>query len=167
MDEKSKEKSNGAATVGKSQIVMLSAFFLVMLFICAFSCYSCSYQSPLTPLDEGEGRAVLTRLAGSSWTLDATEGETTLPELGELVITGLVFEDELAADGTLEVSVGVKGKLPIQGALLRDEAGSIILFFDEVETPVRVSWSSSKDGRSETITFRGGDSNRQCYFLKI
>lgn len=165
MEEKSKTKEN--TKIGKSQAVMLASFFLVMLFISAFSCYSCSYQSPLTPLDKEEGRAVLSHLVATSWTLDTTEGETALPEFYNLVITDLAFFDEFSEDGSLKVSLGLKNKAPVQGSLLHNEEGNISLFYNTEETQVLVSWSTSKDGKTETITLRGCESNKQCYFLKI
>jgi len=164
MEEKSKDKEG--AKIGKSQAVMLGTFFLVMLFVSAFSCYSCSYESPLTPLDEEEARFVLTRLVATSWALDTTEGEATLPELYNLVITDLVFDEELSEDGTLRVSLKVKDKVPVPATILQSEDGNITLSLNKADTVVLLSWSSSKDGKTETITLRGGESKAQCYYLK-
>jgi len=163
MEEKSEEKT----TVTTGQAIMLSSFFLVMLFIFAFGCYGCAYQSPLTVVGTEEGHATLVRLAGTTWRLDTEAGEPNIPELYGLVITDLAFEEEVNDDGSLNMVMEVKGKLPVQGALRYDEDLGIILIYNTLETLVRASWSSSKDGKTETITFRGGDSNIQCYYLKI
>ena len=156
-------KQNEKSSIGSDKIAILSGYALVLLFLFAFGCYGCAYQSPLVVPDEGEAHATLTRLSDTSWHLDTAAGEQPMPELSNMVITTIVFDPDLEADGSLRASLGVKNRTPLVAHFAYDEGHGIMMMFGDQESSVKVSYSASKDGKNETITFRASETNTQCY----
>lgn len=162
MEETSKEKRS----IGNGKVAILSGYALILLFLFAFGCYGCAYQSPFDVPEESEAQTTLRHLGNTAWRLDSAAGEATLPELGGMVITTVSFDADLDPDGTLRASLGVKGRMPMVAHLRYDAEHGIVMEADCLKSPVKVSVSSSKDGKNETITFKGRESNTQCYYLR-
>lgn len=163
------EKKEGTeATNGKGKGVrtaVLSGFFLVVIFIFAFGCYACSYQPAVRVPDEDEAAFTLDILKGSEWVLDTAAGETSLPELKNMVIEGLAFMDTLE-DDKVQVLLERKGLQPVLAYLSYSETDGFVLDVAGNVPPIKVIYSQSNDGVHETIVFRGLESSIQCYFLR-
>ena len=162
MEENIKEKSS----IGNGKKAILSSYVLVLLFLFAFGCYGCSYQPPTVVPSEDEAAFTLLRLYDTEWEIDSGGGVQTLPELYGMAITGIVFSSGLDERGFLMASLTVQNRTPLIAHFSYDEARGIVMKFGDSESLVKVSHSSSKDGKMETITFRGSESNLQLYFLK-
>lgn len=160
------EKKSDLRSIGGGRIAILSSFALVLLFLFAFGCYGCAYQSPLVVPDEQEATLTLLHLVETSWTLDTAAGEQGLPELYNVPITSLEFGSHLNDDGSLAVTIRVKGRPPMMAQFIHEAGRGLFMLIGDDESNIRVSHSTSKDGKSQTITFRGAESNAQCYFLK-
>ncbi|MDC7229518.1 MAG: hypothetical protein PQJ48_04345 [Sphaerochaetaceae bacterium] len=151
----------------RTKVIVLSGFALVVLFIFAFGCYGCSYQ-PITPPDPEEAIDVTSRLIGSSWVLDDAQGtQEGLDELHNMVLDSILFSDRLTnPDQELSLSLQFADVPPLSGALIYQEDEGFLLSIENSPYPVNVVYSQSKDGKTETLTLKGQESNIQCYYLK-
>ncbi len=151
----------------RTKVIVLSGFALVVLFIFAFGCYGCSYQ-PITPPDPEEAVDVTVRLIGSSWVLDDAQGtQKGLDELHNMVLDSIVFSDrQTNPDQELSLSLQFADVPPLSGALIYQEEEGFLLSIENSPYPVNVVYSQSKDGKTETLTLKGQESNIQCYYLK-
>ncbi|MDY0243562.1 MAG: hypothetical protein RBQ89_01980 [Sphaerochaeta sp.] len=151
----------------RTKVIVLSGFALVVLFIFAFGCYGCSYQ-PITPPDPEEAVDVTVRLIGSSWVLDDAQGtQEGLEELHNMVLDSIVFSDRQSnPDEELSLSLQFADVPPLSGALIYQEEKGFLLSIENSPYPVSVVYSQSKDGKTETLTLKGQESNIQCYYLK-
>ena len=151
----------------RTKVIVLSGFALVVLFIFAFGCYGCSYQ-PITPPDPEEAVDVTVRLIGSSWVLDDAQGtQEGLEELHNMVLDSIVFSDRQSnPDEELSLSLQFADVPPLSGALIYQEEEGFLLSIENSPYPVNVVYSQSKDGKTETLTLKGQESNIQCYYLK-
>ena len=151
----------------RTKVIVLSGFALVVLFIFAFGCYGCSYQ-PITPPDPEEAVDVTVRLIGSSWVLDDAQGtQEGLDELHNMVLDSIVFSDrQTNPDEGLSLSLQFADVPPLSGALIYQEEEGFLLSIENSPYPVNVVYSQSKDGKTETLTLKGQESNIHCYYLK-
>ncbi|WP_321300378.1 hypothetical protein [uncultured Sphaerochaeta sp.] len=151
----------------RTKVIVLSGFALVVLFIFAFGCYGCSYQ-PITPPDPEEAVDVTVRLIGSSWVLDDAQGtQEGLDELHNMVLDSIVFSDrQTNPDEELSLSLQFADVPPLSGALIYQEEEGFLLSIENSPYPVNVVYSQSKDGKTETLTLKGQESNIHCYYLK-
>ncbi len=151
----------------RTKVIVLSGFALVVLFIFAFGCYGCSYQ-PITPPDPEEAVDVTVRLIGSSWVLDDAQGtQEGLDELHNMVLDSIVFSDRQSnPDEELSLSLQFADVPPLSGALIYQEEEGFLLSIENSPYPVNVVYSQSKDGKTETLTLKGQESNIHCYYLK-
>lgn len=151
----------------RTKVIVLSGFALVVLFIFAFGCYGCSYQ-PITPPDPEEAVDVTVRLIGSSWVLDDAQGtQEGLEELHNMVLDSIVFSDrQTNPDEELSLSLQFADVPPLSGALIYQEEEGFLLSIENSPYPVNVVYSQSKDGKTETLTLKGQESNIHCYYLK-
>nr|WP_319473887.1 hypothetical protein [uncultured Sphaerochaeta sp.] len=151
----------------RTKVIILSGFALVVLFIFAFGCYGCSYQ-PITPPDPEEAIDVTSRLIGSSWVLDDAQGEQEgLDELHNMVLDSILFSDRQTNPyEELSLSLQFADVPPLSGSLLYQEDSGFLLSIENAPYPVIVVYSQSKDGKTETLTLKGQESNIQCYYLK-
>jgi hypothetical protein len=151
----------------RTKVIVLSGFALVVLFIFAFGCYGCSYQ-PITPPDPKEAVDVTSRLIGSSWVLDDAQGTPEgLDELHNMVLDSILFSDrQTNPDQELSLSLQFTDVPPLSGSLLYQEDAGFLLSIENAPYPVSVVYSQSKDGKTETLTLKGQESNIQCYYLK-
>ncbi|WP_320121940.1 hypothetical protein [uncultured Sphaerochaeta sp.] len=151
----------------RTKVIVLSGFALVVLFIFAFGCYGCSYQ-PITPPDPEEAVDVTVRLIGSSWVLDDAQGtQEGLDELHNMVLDSIVFSDrQTNPDEELSLSLQFADVPPLSGALIYQEEEGFLLSIENLPYPVNVVYSQSKDGKTETLTLKGQESNIHCYYLK-
>lgn len=164
MEEKQQEKEKVVITPGQS--VILGAFALVVIFLFAFGCYGCSYQPIISVPDEGEAAGVLSRLIDTQWALDDTEGVVVLDELGSALLT-LSFIDAPSEEYALTVNYTLQGQPPKVGALSWDGEDGFTLTVGRKANILKIVYSRSRDGKTETLTVRGSESNRQCYYLKV
>ncbi|MBG0767722.1 MAG: hypothetical protein PWP25_1908 [Sphaerochaeta sp.] len=151
----------------RTRTIVLSGFALVVLFIFAFGCYGCSYQ-PITPPDPEEAIDVTSRLVGSSWTLDDAQGpQEGLEELHNMVLSSIEFsERQTTPDQELSLSLQFADVPPLSGSLIYQEEEGFSLSIEDTPYPVIVVYSQSKDGKTETLTLKGQESNIHCYYLK-
>jgi len=161
-----KEKQEETKTE-RTKVIVLSGFALVVLFIFAFGCYGCSYQ-PITPPDPDEAIDVTSSLIGSSWVLDDAQGtQEGLDELHNMVLDSIVFSDrQTNPDEELSLSLQFADVPPLSGALIYQEEEGFLLSIENLPYPVNVVYSQSKDGKTETLTLKGQESNIHCYYLK-
>ncbi len=164
MEENKQEKPE--QKIKKPQIVLLSVFAMVVLFLLAFGCYGCSYQSPEVP-DEMQAVDVLSSLAHTSWELDTAMGETSLEELGGMVLQSLSFaaRDEEASSLAVDLLFSQSSPLPAQVVYEEEQGFSLVM--ENQPLGVEIVYSQSRDGQTETITLVGETSNVHCYYLKI
>ena len=162
-EEKATEKTK--LVLGKGQVAMLSVSATVLIFIMAFSCYGCSYQ-PITPPTPEEARTTFDNLYNSTWVLDTTVGTPTLIEFSDMAIMQLDIEQKRAESEGANTTIHISGTSPVQADLTYQEGYGFVLSAGDVTFPVKLSYSVSKDGKSETLTMIGNESNTHCYYLK-
>ncbi|MDY0290353.1 MAG: hypothetical protein RBR15_16115 [Sphaerochaeta sp.] len=162
--EKAKEKTK--VVLGKGQVAMLSISATVMVFILAFSCYGCSYQ-PITPPTLEEAKGSFESLYNSTWVLDKAAGvPPTLTEMHNQPVEKFVIDHKQQDKERASTTMHIPGIPPVQAELsYRDEYG-FVLTSGAMTFDVKLLYSSSKDGKSETLTMIGNESNTHCYYLK-
>ena len=162
-EEKATEKTK--LVLGKGQVAMLSVSATVLIFIMAFSCYGCSYQ-PITPPTPEEARTTFDNLYNSTWVLDTTVGTPTLIEFSDMAIMQLDIEQKRAESEGANTTIHISGTSPVQADLTYQEGYGFVLSAGDITFPVKLHYSASKDGKSETLTMIGNESNTHCYYLK-
>ena len=162
-DEKAQTKKK--LKLGKAPVAMLSVSATVLVFILAFSCYGCSYQ-PNTPPTAEEAQETFKGLYSSTWELDTTMGVTTLAEMSDVPILKFVIDGKHAVNESANAAMFFKDmpSMPIE-ITYRPGFGFFINSGD-MEFDVKLLYSTSKDGKSETLTMIGNESNIHCYYLK-
>jgi len=168
--EKKKETEKGAIakkklTLNKVHVAMLSVSAILLVFILAFSCYGCSYQ-PITPPTPEEAGVTFDRLYNSTWELDTAMGVTALEELNNLPVVQFVIEGKNADHESAVAAMYCQGYPPTFIELTYREGYGFVIESGNTEFPVKILYSSSKDGKSETLTMIGNESNTHCYYLK-
>lgn len=165
MEDKKKE-AKSQQKLSKPKIVLLSTFALIVLFFFAFGCYGCSYQ-PISPPDKEEAIDVVARLRNSSWVLDETEGIPTLDELYNLQLMTLTFSAQSQENQQLTMQLEFAGRPVMYGELFYEEALGFSFRLGQDDMPITVVYSQSRDGKTETLTLVGQESNKHCYYLKL
>ncbi|NCC64101.1 MAG: hypothetical protein EOM15_05555 [Spirochaetia bacterium] len=159
-DEKNKQE------ISKPKIVLLSGFALTILFLFAFGCYGCSYQ-PISPPNTEQAIDVVTRLRNSSWVLDETDGTPALEELYDLALITIAFSAQSQDDQCLAMELGFARMPAMYGQLVYEEESGFTFSLGQDIMPITVVYSLSRDGKSETLTLVGQESNKHCYYLKL
>ncbi|NBK22566.1 MAG: hypothetical protein EOM68_11120 [Spirochaetia bacterium] len=160
-----KAQAKGKLKLGKAHVAMLSVSATVLVFILAFSCYGCSYQ-PITPPTPEEAEVTFESLYNSTWELDTAMGVTALEEMSGIPVERFVIEGKNADNESASTAMFLQGCPPMfvelsyrQGYGFSIESGSQLF-------AVKILYSASKDGKSETLTMIGNESNTHCYYLK-
>ncbi len=161
MDKKQEETKK----MGKTQVIILSTFALVVTALSVFGCYGCSYH-PVTPPTREEALSIVERIKGTVWELDEAGEVKTIGELG-----GKLKTIEILSTGVEGVSLDVvlefEGSMPKEGKLLFFEDSGFSLSESGLLLDVTIVFSNSKDGTNETMTLKGNESNSYLYYLKI
>lgn len=161
--EKKKKKQQ---RLSKSKKVLLGGFALIVLFLFAFGCYGCSYQ-PISPPDTEEAVDVVSRLRNSSWALDETDGTPTLDELYNLELRTITFAAQADENQELTMQLEFSNRPAMYGQLFYEEEDGFSFRLGQDVMPITLVYSQSRDGRTETITLVGQESNKHCYYLKL
>jgi len=162
-NEKAKAKSK--LKLGRAHVAMLSVSATVLVFILAFSCYGCSYQ-PITPPTAEEAEVTFESLYDSTWELDTAMGVTALEEMGGRPVEKFVIEGKNADNESASTDMFCQGCPPMSVELMYREGFGFVLMSGTQEFKVKLLYSASKDGKSETLTMIGNESNTHCYYLK-
>ncbi|HKM07051.1 MAG TPA: hypothetical protein VJ869_08685 [Sphaerochaeta sp.] len=160
-----KTKSSTRLQLSKAHVAMFSVSATVLVFILAFSCYGCSYQ-PITPPTQEEAKATFENLYNSTWVLDTAMGVPTLPEIQGLAVEGFVIERKNEENESASAEMLLKGRPSILVELAYREDYGFTIKTGGQEFAVKLLYSESKDGKSETLTMIGNESNTHCYYLK-
>ncbi len=163
--EKKAETRKKKLTLGKAHVAMLSVSATVLVFILAFSCYGCSYQ-PITPPTPEEAEVTFKGLYNSTWELDTAMGVTSLAEMGNIPVLKFVIEQKHAENESASTTMVFKGMPPMLAELAYREGYGFTIDSGNKEFPVKILYSASKDGKNETLTMIGNESNTHCYYLK-
>ena len=164
--EKAKKAKNTTKIVlGKGQVAMLSISATVLVFILAFSCYGCSYQ-PVTPPSPEEAKVTLDTLYNTTWVLDDTMGVPTLSELGNQAVERFVIDEKRVDSEETNTTMYLKDSPPLRIELLYKEGYGFTIKSGSKTFAVKILYSASKDGKSETLTMIGNESKTHCYYLK-
>jgi hypothetical protein len=165
MEQTEKKEKTARQKMTKPQIAMLAMAFAALVLIMAFSCYGCSYQ-PVTPPDTEEALDVFGNLYATTWDLDTAAGTPELEELGNDTVSQISFGTTLNDKGQLPVTLEL-GKSPTLSTLMafREGYGFYLLVHGQ-ELPVKITYSQSKDEKTETVTFIGTECNEHLYFLR-
>ncbi len=165
------EKKEGTEThkkklkLGKVHVAMLSVSATVLIFILAFSCYGCSYQ-PITPPTPEEAGLTFKGLYNSTWELDTAMGVTSLEELNDIPVQRFVIDKKHAENESASTTMYFKEMPPMLIELAYKEGYGFSIESGGQEFAVKLLYSASKDGKSETFTMIGNESNTHCYYLK-
>ena len=162
-EEKPKEKKK--LTFNRIHIAMLSVSATVLVFILAFSCYGCSYQ-PVTPPSPEEAKVTLETLYNTTWILDDTMGVPTLSELGNQAVERFVIDEKRVDSEETNTTMFLKNSPPLRIELLYKEGYGFTIKSGSKTFAVKILYSASKDGKSETLTMIGNESKTHCYYLK-
>ena len=162
---KEKTKTKKKLKLGKAHVAMLSVSTTVLVFILAFSCYGCSYQ-PITPPTPEEAEVTFENLYNSTWELDTAMGVTALEEMYNLPVERFVIEGKHADNESASTTMFLKGCPETYVELSYREGYGFTLASGDQEFAVKLLYSASKDGKSETLTMIGNESNTHCYYLK-
>ena len=160
-----KTTPNKTLKLGRMHVAMLSVSATVLVFILAFSCYGCSYQPIDAPTPE-EAQVTFQGLYNSIWELDTAMGETTLKEMGGYTVQKFVIEKKDAENESASTTIVFKGVPSVLVELAYREGYGFYLSTGKDEFAVKLLYSTSKDGKSETLTMIGNESNTHCYYLK-
>ncbi len=161
-----KAKNTTKIVLGKGQVAMLSISATVMVFILAFSCYGCSYQ-PITPPTLEEAKTTFEILYNSTWVLDKASGvPPTLKEMHNQPVEQLVINSKQQDKEGANTTMHIPGIPPVLAELSYQEGYGFVLTSGGTTFDVKILYSSSKDGKSETLTMIGNESNTHCYYLK-
>ena len=158
-------KTKKKLTLGRAHVAMLSVSATVLVFILAFSCYGCSYQ-PITPPTPDEAGVTFDRLYNSTWELDSAMGVPALTELEGLPVLKFVIEGKDGESESAVAAMYLQGYPPTYVELVYREGYGFVIQSGSTEFPVKILYSSSKDGESETLTMIGNESNTHCYYLR-
>lgn len=162
-EEPSKTKTK--LTLGKAHVAMLSVSATVLVFILAFSCYGCSYQ-PISPPTPEEAKATFGSLYNSTWVLDTAMGVPTLTEVYGLSVAQFVIEKKHAENESASAEMCFSGRPSMLVELKYEEGYGFTIESGSQKFAVKLLYSASKDGKSETLTMIGNESNTHCYYLK-
>ncbi len=160
-----KAKPKMKLVLSKAHVAMLSVSSTVLVFILAFSCYGCSYQ-PITPPTLEEAEVAFDRLYSSTWELDTAMGVTALEEMQNTPVLKFVIERKDANRESANVAMYLQGYPPTYIELVYREGYGFVIKSGNTEFPVKILYSASKDGKSETLTMIGNESNTHCYYLR-
>jgi len=160
-----KAKAKNKLKLGKAHVAMLSVSATVLIFILAFSCYGCRYQ-PNTPPTPEASPVTFESLYNSTWELDTAMGVPALQELGSLPVEKFVIEGKNPDAESANTAMFFQGCPPMFVELTYKEACGFIIKSGSQEFAVKILYSASKDGKSETLTMIGNESNIHCYYLK-
>ncbi|NCC66386.1 MAG: hypothetical protein EOM15_17250 [Spirochaetia bacterium] len=164
--EDTKHEGKTQQIISKPKVVLLSGFALTVLFLFAFGCYGCSYQ-PITLPDTEQAIDTMARLRNSSWILDETEGTATLEELYDLALLTISFSPQSQEQQGLSMELGFAHMPAMYGHLFYEEDEGFTFSLGQDVLPITVVYSLSRDGKSETLTLVGQESNKHCYYLKL
>ena len=164
-EEKAKAKAKSKLKLGKAHIAMLSVSATVLVFILAFSCYGCSYH-PITPPTPEEAKGTFESLYDSTWELDTAMGVTALEELGGLPVERLVIEGKNPGNESASMAMSFQDCPPMFVELTYNEGYGFTIKSGTQVFAVKILYSASKDGKSETLTMIGNESKIHCYYLK-
>ncbi len=159
------EKKKTKLTLGKGHVAMLSVSATVLVFILAFSCYGCSYQ-PIIPPTPEEAKVTLDSLYNSIWALDTTAGVPTLPEMQNMVVERFEIRQKQGEAEGANATMYIQGRPSVQVKLIYQEGEGFVLQAGSTTFKVKLLYSASKDGKNETLTMIGNESNTHCYYLK-
>ena len=160
-----KAKTKKKLALSKAHVAMLSVSSTVLVFILAFSCYGCSYQ-PITPPTLEEAGVATDRLYSSTWDLDSAMGVIALEEMQDTPVLKFVIEGKDADHESAVVAMYLQGYPPTYIELVYREGYGFVIKSGNTEFPVKILYSASKDGKSETLTMIGNESNTHCYYLR-
>ncbi|MDY0288963.1 MAG: hypothetical protein RBR15_09085 [Sphaerochaeta sp.] len=172
--EKEKDEKKGSEKVvpskkklilSKAHVAMLSVSSTVLVFILAFSCYGCSYQ-PITPPTPEEAGVTFDRLYNSTWELDTAMGVTALTEMQGLPVLKFVIEGKDGDHESAATAMYLQGYPPTYVELVYREGYGFVIQSGNTVFAVKILYSASKDGKSETLTMIGNESNTHCYYLR-
>ena len=160
-----KAKTKMKLVLSKAHVAMLSVSSTVLIFILAFSCYGCSYQ-PITPPTLEEAEVAFDRLYSSTWELDTAMGVTALEEMQNTPVLKFVIGIKDPNRESANVAIYLQGYPPTNIELSYREGYGFVMESGDTEFPVKILYSASKDGKSETLTMIGNESNTHCYYLR-
>lgn len=164
-NEKNEVQTKKKLKLTKPHVAMISACATTLVFFLAFSCYGCSYQ-PVSPPTQEEAKASFEKMYNSTWILDTAEGVPTLPEIGGQTIEKIVIEQKRQDSTSVSASLYIPRNAPILVQLTYQEGYGFLMKTGSTLLPCKILYSVSKDGKSETLTLLGNDSNTHCYYLK-
>ena len=162
-EEPAKEKTK--LNLNRAHVAMLSVSATILVFILAFSCYGCSYQ-PATPPSLEEAKLSFERLYNSTWVLDTAEGKHALEEMDGMVIEQLVIDPKKEQSNSVNAKMILEDYPPLAVELVYQEGVGFTIRTGNFVYGVKLIYSSSKDGKNETLTMIGNESNKHCYYLK-
>lgn len=163
--QETKKENMEMRKIRKPELAMLISFALVMLFLLAFGCYGCSYQS-ITPPDAEEAVDIFSKIANSTWTLDTAQGVPTLVELQDMVLNDIQFSSVNHQDNHIPGLLSFDGSMQLPITLHHNENEGMYLRSGDIEFDIKVVYSQSKDLKTETLALVGRQSNIHCYYLK-
>jgi hypothetical protein len=158
-------KKKGGKQITKAQMAILAMAASAMVIIMAFSCYGCSYQ-PITPPNEQEAQDSFSKLYSTVWELDTAGVIENLPELNNIALTTLEFGNTKDEKGYVSAMLGFENFPAMTSQLGFREDYGFFLRTNGKDLSVKVTYSQSKDGKTETVTLMGETSNIYCYYLK-
>lgn len=162
-EDKAKKKTK--FVLGKSHVAMLSISATVLVFILAFSCYGCSYQ-PITPPTPEEAKVTFESLYNSTWVLDTASGVTTLEEMDNIPVERFDIQKKQDDTEGASATMHMEGIPPMEVELKYQEGYGFTINIGSDTFAVKLLYSASKDGKNETLTMIGNESNTHCYYLK-
>jgi len=162
-EEKPKDKKK--LTFNRIHIAMLSVSATVLVFILAFSCYGCSYQ-PISPPTPEEAEVTFKGLYNSTWELDTAMGVTSLEELNDIPVQKFVIATKHEQNESASTIMFLEGIPPMLVELAYTEGFGFSIESGGQKFALKLLYSASKDGKSETLTMIGNESNIHCYYLK-
>ena len=162
---KKEAKAKKKLTLGRAHVAMLSVSATVLVFILAFSCYGCSYQ-PISPPTPEEAEVTFKGLYNSTWELDTAMGVTSLEELNKIAVQKFVIATKHEQNESASTTMYLEGMPPMLVELAYTEGFGFSIESGGQKFAVKLLYSTSKDGKSETLTMIGNESNIHCYYLK-
>ncbi len=163
--EKKEKPTEIKLKLGKAHVAMLSVTATVLVFILAFSCYGCSYQ-PIIPPTPEEAEITFDGLYNSTWELDTAMGVTALEEMHDIPVQRFVIDKKHVDNESASMTLYFEEMPPLGVELAYKEDFGFTIDSGSMEFDVKLLYSTSKDGKSETLTMIGNESNIHCYYLK-
>ncbi|AEV29350.1 hypothetical protein SpiGrapes_1540 [Sphaerochaeta pleomorpha str. Grapes] len=157
------KKETSKITKPKAAMLIMAA--AAMVCIMAFSCYGCSYQ-PINPPDAQEAQDSFKKLYATSWQLDTAGITTNLEEFNDMELSAIAFGNSKNEDGFVSTILEFADIPPLTAQLGFKEDYGFYLRTNGEDIPVKVTYAQSKDGKTETVTLMGEQSNIYCYYLK-